>query len=73
MTEQTKNSAEALIELRAALHKLDQSLTSGVNKESVGLALHVQRLSMTLLETVTDERCIQIGGDLILKNARISA
>jgi hypothetical protein len=73
MTEQTKNSAEALIELRAALHKLDQSLTSGVNKASVGLALQVQRLAMTVLETVTDERCVQIGADLILKNARISA
>jgi hypothetical protein len=73
MTEQTKNSAEALIEMRAAIHQLEQSLTSGVNKASVGLALQVQRLAMTVLETVTDERCVQIGADLILKSARRNA
>jgi hypothetical protein len=73
MTEQTKNSAEALIEMRAAIHQLDQSLTGGVSKDSVGLALKVQRLSMAVLETVTDERCAQIGADLILKSARRNA
>jgi hypothetical protein len=70
MTEYTKNSAEASIELRAALHKLEQTMTSGVNSTTVGLAMTVQRLAVTLLESIVEERCAQIGANATLKHAR---
>jgi hypothetical protein len=68
--EQKTNSAEASIDLRKAMSKLEQSMTSGTNKESVALALTVQRLSVTLLESIVDERCIQIGEKHVMKAAR---
>lgn len=68
--EHKTNSAEASIELRKAMSKLEQSMTSGTNKESVALALSVQRLSVTLLESIVDERCIQIGEKHLMRAAR---
>jgi EAL domain-containing protein (putative c-di-GMP-specific phosphodiesterase class I) len=73
MTEQTKNSAEALIELRAALHKLDQSMTSGVNAESAKLAAEVARLAVTLENIVVDERCETLAKQILAHAERISA
>jgi hypothetical protein len=48
MTEQTKNSAEASLELRAALHKLEQTMTSGVTNLAVMLSGEVIDLANDL-------------------------
>jgi hypothetical protein len=73
MTEQTKNSAEASLELRAALHKLEQTMTSGVNADSVKLALEVSRHASEVLRAVVDERAVMIGQELIAKKLREAA
>jgi hypothetical protein len=72
MTEQT-NSAEALIHLRAALHKVEQTMQSGVNAQTVTLALEVSRRASELLCTVVDERAVMIGQELIAKKLRAAA
>jgi type VI protein secretion system component VasF len=72
MNEQT-NSAEALIHLRAAVHKLEQTMQSGVNAQSVNLALDVARRASELLCTVVDERAVNVGQELIAKKLRAAA
>ena len=71
MTE--KNSAEASLELRAAMRRLDESMTSGVSEDSIHLAGRALTLAETLYGVILDERIAQAKAEEAVKKARISA
>ncbi|GJH22451.1 hypothetical protein CBA19CS22_37935 [Caballeronia novacaledonica] len=73
MTEQTKNSAEASLELRAALHKLEQTMTSGVTALSVPLACDVERMASDLVGIIAFERLAILGREKTIQKAREAA
>jgi hypothetical protein len=73
MTEQTKNSAEASLELRAALHKLEQTMTSGVSEDSIHLAGRVLTRAEELYGVILGERIDQAKAEELAKKLRAAA